>query len=283
MIAYNHEQFIVQALDGVLNQECDFDVEVILSNDCSTDGTHEKITEFLKNHHRKSWVKYSNQGKNLGMMPNFIFALNECKGQYIALCEGDDYWTDTKKLQKQVDFLEANPDYSICFHKVKILKDGELLDEDVTERRFNKIKNSPIGAIDLIQHGNFIHTPSVMFKNGNLDLPFEFAYSTVGDYFLHVINAQKGYIKRLDDIMAVYRQGVGIFSSIDNLEMQKRILIYESCMLSYLSNNDQKEILLKKHVNKLNTIGTTFLNVDFLAENLNFKKLFKVLFKKLKR
>ena len=101
MITYGHEKFIREAIEGVLMQECDFEVELILANDCSPDQTDSVIQDIIKNHPKGCWIKYIRQENNIGMMPNFIFALKQCKGKYIALCEGDDYWTDPLKLQKQ--------------------------------------------------------------------------------------------------------------------------------------------------------------------------------------
>jgi glycosyltransferase involved in cell wall biosynthesis len=140
MITFNHENYIREAIEGVLMQETDFEMELIISNDCSTDATNIVIEDFLLNHPNAFKVKYFNQEKNLGMMPNFIFTLNQSKGNYIAICEGDDYWTDTYKLQKQVDFLEANPEYVIhggdaFFHRGK-----ELTNKKVIGATENKIR-----------------------------------------------------------------------------------------------------------------------------------------------
>ncbi len=121
MITYGHEKFIEQAINGVLMQECDFEVELIIANDSSPDQTDAVIQSILDNHPRASWIKYTKHEKNLGMMPNFIFALKECVGEYIALCDGDDYWTDTLKLKKQVVFLDRNKDYVACFHNSEVI------------------------------------------------------------------------------------------------------------------------------------------------------------------
>ncbi|UJF28769.1 glycosyltransferase [Kaistella sp. 97-N-M2] len=112
--AYNHEEFIEEALHSVLEQECNFDYEVILSNDHSTDCTHEVITRIIENHPHGDKIRYYNQAKNLGINGNLIYTLEQAAGKYIALLEGDDYWTDQNKLQKQFDFLESSPDYTIC-------------------------------------------------------------------------------------------------------------------------------------------------------------------------
>ena len=114
MITYGHENFIEQAIKGVLIQECNFDFELIIANDCSPDNTDIIIKDIIANDPRAGKIKYVRHNNNIGMMPNFIYALQSAKGKYIALCEGDDYWTLPSKLQKQVDFLEANPDYGLC-------------------------------------------------------------------------------------------------------------------------------------------------------------------------
>src|SRR5690606_11410501 len=119
-ITYNHEKFIKQTLDGFLKQEIDASVEIVISDDASTDGTREILKQYAARFPEK--IRLILHEKNIGMMRNFTSTLHECKGKYIALCEGDDYWTDSKKLKKQYDFLISNPDFSICAHRVLYLK-----------------------------------------------------------------------------------------------------------------------------------------------------------------
>src|SRR5690606_29715501 len=107
MITYNHEAFIRKAVQGVIDQKTSFPLEFIISNDCSLDNTHVIIKEII-NTYPNVGFKYFNHASNKGMRENFIFALNECQGKYIAICEGDDFWIDPFKLQKQVEFLEQN-------------------------------------------------------------------------------------------------------------------------------------------------------------------------------
>lgn len=111
---YNHEDFIVEALNSVLMQECNFEYEIILSNDKSPDKSDEVISKFMANHPLKDRIKYFNQQTNLGINGNLIFTLELAEGKYIALLEGDDYWIDKTKLQQQYDFLEKHPDFSVC-------------------------------------------------------------------------------------------------------------------------------------------------------------------------
>ncbi|WP_183564168.1 glycosyltransferase family 2 protein [Mucilaginibacter sp. SP1R1] len=118
-ITYNHGRFIAQAMESFLMQETDFQFEIVIGNDSSTDETLEVLDPFLKKYPGK--IKLISTEKNVGSHHNLINTLAQCKGKYIALCEGDDYWTDPHKLQKQVDFLENNPDYIICCHYTHVV------------------------------------------------------------------------------------------------------------------------------------------------------------------
>lgn len=259
MITYGHEKYIREAIEGVLMQECDFEVELIVANDCSPDNTDAVIQDIIKNHPRGSWIKYFNHSENLGMMPNFIFALKQCKGEYIALCEGDDYWTDKFKLIKQVDFLDSNSDYVLSFHPVKILKvDGSLVDDFIT----NLPENYELYETLAIK-GNYIHTPSVVYRNVIKEYPFEFQITPVGDYFLYLMLAPFGKLKIMDQIMGVYRYGVGIHSSNTSLKTSENNLKFFSCILSYISDDTIKRHLLSRNLiaisnyNKNNRSGST--------------------------
>lgn len=208
MITYNHQDYIRQAIEGVLMQETSFDFELIIANDNSPDDTNAVVNAIIESHPKGQLIKYINRSQNVGMQANFLDAYSQCKGMYIANCEGDDYWTDPLKLQKQVDFLEANPDYVLCFHKVKLLQpNGEFTEDTITQvpENYETIEN-------LAQYGNYIHTPSVVYRNCLESMPKEFAETPVGDYFLYMLLAQYGKIKYINETMTIYRHGVGVFS-----------------------------------------------------------------------
>ncbi|WP_264531317.1 glycosyltransferase family 2 protein [Flavobacterium sp. N502540] len=244
MITYGHENYIREAIKGVLMQECNFDIELIIANDCSLDRTDEIIREILENHPKKYTVKYFSHETNLGMMSNFTFATRQCSGKYIALCEGDDYWTDPLKLQKQVDFLESNPDYVLCFHAVNILKlDGEIVEDFIT-----KVPENYEDIETLARLGNYIHTPSVVFRNVIIKIPFEFLLSPIGDYFLYMLLAEKGKLKYLKENMAIYRYNVGIHSTNSKLMSIKKTLNFFVCLLSYLEDEKLKNIILERQM-----------------------------------
>src|ERR1700676_449892 len=111
MITYNHERYIAQAIESILAQKVNFDYELVIGEDCSTDGTRAVILDF----HRRypSRIVPLLRERNLGGPRNFLGTLAACRGKYLALLEGDDYWICTDKLQRQVDFLEANPAWAI--------------------------------------------------------------------------------------------------------------------------------------------------------------------------
>lgn len=203
---FQHREYIRDCLEGILMQKTKFPFEILLGEDESTDGTREicidyasrfpdKIRLFLRS---RNDVIYIN-GRPTGRY-NFSMSLKACKGKYIALCEGDDYWTDPLKLQKQVDFLEMNPDFSICFHPVRF-----RWQDDPEKKAISKIEKSFFDVKDII-NSNFISTVSCMFRNRlPTEFPNWFYKLQAGDWGLHIMNALHGKIFCLDEVMAVYR------------------------------------------------------------------------------
>lgn len=203
MITYNHEKHIQQAIEGVLMQEGDFDIDLIISNDNSPDNTDRVIQKMLKNHPRASAINYINHEKNIGVMPNFTSSLQLCKGKYIALCDGDDYWTDPLKLQKQISFLEENSEYAASFHEVEMLFDDKKIPFSVYRK--NKI-NSSVYFKDVVTNDWLIPTCSFVFKKDKMVIPPFYKEFNYGDFPLFcciLINSKAHYSK---DIMGIYRR-----------------------------------------------------------------------------
>jgi len=235
MITYGHENFIEQAINSVLMQQTDFDIELIVANDCSPDNTDIVIQRILKENPKASFVRYIKHEKNIGMMPNFLTTINQCKGKYIALCEGDDYWTDHFKLQKQVDLLENNLESIGCYHRV------EILNETLKEINYSHIYNEPIAnasTIDILKC-HFIPTLSLVFRNDKaLVFPKWFSESPVGDIPLELLLSLKGNFKFLEDTMGVYRYSDKGVSSDNDRKMN---LIFYRFIKMYSSFNSQTE------------------------------------------
>ena len=272
MITYGHEKFIRQAVEGVLMQKCNFNVELIIANDASPDKTSDIVYDIIKTNPNANRIKYINRDKNIGGQNNFKDAFEQCKGKYIAHCEGDDYWTDPYKLQKQIDFLETNPDYVLTFHKIKILQpNGILVDDFIT-----KIPENYQTIEALAQYGNYIHTPSIVYKNIINELPFEMMISPIGDYFLYMIIAQHGKLKYFEESMAVYRFGVGIHSTQGHIKMAKSNFKLFTLLLSYFNDPKINQILLDRQLNAFDSFEHLIRNEyreAFVSHHVFFKAL----------
>lgn len=242
LITYNQEDFIRECLEGAISQIGDFDYEIIIGDDCSSDNTKQICLEYSTKY--PNLIKYTKRNNNLGMIGNWISTISECSGNYIALCEGDDYWTDPYKLQKQVDFLEANPEYVLCFHKIKILKPkGELVEDFITE-----VPDNYETQETLVRLGNYIHTPSVVYRNVIKEFPAEFSMSPIADYFLYVLLTEHGKIKYFEEEMAVYREGVGIWSAKSDYFRNLKTAQTYALIVSGLSKSPSTTKILKQRI-----------------------------------
>lgn len=267
-VAYNHSKFIGEAIDSFLMQKTDFDIEIIIADDCSTDNTQEIIRKYYKKYPKL--LKPILRSVNIGAPQNFIDTISKCTGKYIALCEGDDYWTDPNKLQKQVDFLEANEDYGICFHRVKVFIENEkkLVDDYITR----EVQST--SDINELVKDNFIHTPSVVLRN-NFDLPDWHSKSPLGDWALYIIAIKESKIMKLDSVMAVYRVSeTGVWSGLSKIQKMENAyksfkLVYENIKLNYA-----ERIILEKKINKLK------IDISSYKKSLSFTYKVKLMLNK---
>jgi glycosyltransferase involved in cell wall biosynthesis len=209
LMVFNHETYIRDAVEGILKQKTTFPIEVVVGDDFSTDKSLEIIKEYqststihFKILERKVGDTYWQNRQKLGRLHNFYNILENCSGKYIALLDGDDYWTDPLKLQKQVDFLENNPDFAIYFHNMKIENEST---PSINELTNSKEQQSVSTIIDLAAKGNFIFTASVVFRKPIAEYPEWLTHLPIGDYPIHLFNAQFGKIKYLNRVMGVYR------------------------------------------------------------------------------
>jgi glycosyltransferase involved in cell wall biosynthesis len=199
MLTYNHERFIAQALASILSQRVNFDYEIVVGEDCSNDGTRAVLMDFYRRYPDR--IVPLLQNRNIGMMRNLQATISACRGQYLAWLEGDDYWTNKDKLQKQVDFLDAHPDYSLCCYR------AEIVDEMGTGQTgiFPHIAAGTYAITDLL-NDNFVMTCTAMYRWGSIGpLPGWFRRMKLGDWPLHALVASQGQIELLDEVSAVYR------------------------------------------------------------------------------
>lgn len=208
ILTYNHARFIGQAIEGFLSQRTDFPCELVIADDCSTDGTQEVIRRYWEKD--RDHIRVLLNRHNIGAWRTFPRAYEACRGQYVALVEGDDYWTAPDKLQRQVDLLDRHPDCTICFHSVRMVwEDGS---RDPILYRPQPVKER-YTLRDLV-NGNFIGSCSTMYRRGVFGgFPAWYYSMPVGDWCHHILHARHGDIVYLDEPMAVYRQhGGGIYS-----------------------------------------------------------------------
>jgi glycosyltransferase involved in cell wall biosynthesis len=225
---YNHERFIAAAIEGVLNQKTDFTYRLIIGDDCSTDSTQSIIRGYAEMHPDLIVpVLYS---KNVGPFHAdrvWLKTLSLCTAKYVTLLDGDDYWTDPLKLQKQVAFLESHQECAICFHNVCVVdEDGAEISPSLCSP-----DQKEISTLADIVAGNYIPACSVMFRNKLFaKFPEVFYKVSTGDWMLHVINAQHGHIGYISDIMAAYRKHSAAFWTMRRYteQLAEMVRIYET-------------------------------------------------------
>lgn len=231
MITYGHELYIKEAIESVLMQHTDFDYELIITDDCSPDATENVVRSLIESHKNGHRIRYTKHKENLGMMPNFVYTLKQCNGKYIALCEGDDYWTDPLKLQKQVDFLETNPDYIMCFHLCEFLRSGENSVNEVSKQSLGSV-NYEFTIGNLLKYWN-IPTAAVVYRNIlPIHYPDWFTNVASGDIALLMLLYEQGKFKLFEEYMSVYRiTGEGASKTHVNYKM----IYYRAKLYTYLN------------------------------------------------
>lgn len=240
MITYNHEAYIAQAIESVLNQQCNFRFEFIIAEDCSKDNTRAIVGEYFERY--PEIIVPVLPAVNQGAMKNFVNALTMCKGKYIAVLEGDDYWIDMQKLQKQVDFLEANPDFTMCFSSVQI-KDELGWNWDYSQY-YPALTSDVVTMEDFVMSTmNIIPTPTILIKNLlPKPLPAFFVNALAGDMSLQLLIADKGKAKYFAEPTAVYRNhGGGVTKSKENIEKGEAALeqVYIGAMAYFGSRHEK--------------------------------------------
>ena len=210
LLTYNQKQFIAQTINSILMQKANFNFQIVIGEDCSTDGTRSICETFAE--------KYSNKikllpalEKNIGLIANYMRTIKACEGKYIAICDGDDYWIDENKLQKQVSFLEDNPNYSIVYSKLKKLFPDGTFKESIQR----KLKQA--GDFDDLVFENVIPSVTVLFRNRqNISaVPTWITNFPYGDWPTYLwILKDGGKIYFMDEITAVYRMHIGVSAQV---------------------------------------------------------------------
>lgn len=272
MLTYNHAPFLAKAIEGVLLQKTDFKFELLILNDQSTDNSDQIIRHYYSLY--PDIIRYYNHSKNIGFVENQRFAFHNAKGEYIAYCEGDDYWTDPDKLQFQYDFLEINPEYVITTARNLILyqNTGKLTDDGKNPIFKNQ------NFLDYTQETFFIHRPTQTFtyllRKKYLDLKWIDIYPNYRDlyYFYHLLEFGKG--RAFNRIIGVYRlHDGGVYSSLET-EQKLRTSIEIFKKIKKENSDSRADIQILKDIDFL--INKFYYSKEFPLPILN-KNLFQTI------
>jgi glycosyltransferase involved in cell wall biosynthesis len=199
MITYNHEKFIAQAIESVLAQKVGFDYEIVIGEDCSKDNTRALVMNFQRRYPDR--IVPLLRDSNMGAMRNFAETIAACRGEYLAFLEGDDYWTLSDKLQKQVDLLDSRPEVALCCHRVRFLAEQN----PASDESFPSIPPGTYQIDDLLRN-NFVMTCSTVLRRSLItSFPKWIFTLRLADWPFFAIVAAGGGIELMDEIMADYR------------------------------------------------------------------------------
>lgn len=279
MITYGHEKYIQEAINGVLMQECSYSIELIVANDASPDNTSDIVLYIKNTHPRGEWLKYHRHEINLGVQRNALWTYRESRGKYIAICEGDDYWTDPLKLQKQVDFLESNPDYGMVYGKAKLYDQKK---EMFLNHEFGKCINS----IQELLRQNVIPTQTICLRS-DLYQQYEKEVSPqdknwlMGDFPLNIWCMLNSKIKFMDETFACYRLLEKSASHFINSEIDKEINFIDNSFLirNYFLEHYQLGEEIRAEMNDLHD-DILFSRYLMVSDAKNIKRLQNIFFKK---
>ncbi len=219
-VTYNHENYIIEAIESVISQKTNFKFEMIIGEDFSTDNTRKIIQKYQKKY--PDIIKPIYNTSNLGGRDNYVNVLKHCMGKYIVVLDGDDVMLENK-LQKEVDFLEENQGFSMVAHNMNIIDSNyNIIGE--TNATFKKYDGN---VSDLIKYGCYIANSSVMYKKEFLDIGIfeEYHKSRYGDTFMHMTVASSGKIGFIDEILGLYRKHDGGITA--NQDLAKRLEILQ--------------------------------------------------------
>ena len=245
MMTYQHETSIRKAVEGVLMQKTNFPFELIIADDASPDDTHKIVNQIIKENNATHIIKYTKHRLNKGMHQNFFWAYKQTQAKYIALCEGDDYWTDENKLQKQVDFLEQHPEYILCGTDVTRVETATGQIQPSLNKIFGDI------TLDDILYRNQITTCTALFKKIDFDTQLLSNYYkfTIGDVPLWCSLLRYGKAYNMKEITAQYNIHQGGMVSGRSLTNTLYSKLHDRILLC--NTFPDKKNIIKKHGNRI--------------------------------
>jgi glycosyltransferase involved in cell wall biosynthesis len=244
MTTFNVEAWVGKALDSVLSQKVSFPIEIVVSDDCSKDGTLSIIRAYERTY--PSLIRVIAHPENIGMQRNYFNAFQQSRGKYIAWLDSDDYWTDHQKLQLQIEEMEKDPIIAMCGHYVRWVARGS--NNEVKRERYPEVAPGRHGLSSVLER-NFMPSPSIVFRNGlQRQLPgWYFDVAPLADWPLHVIAALNGDILLLDRVMADYTLNItGTFWGKGQLFWYQEDLIFYEKASTLVPREFQRQIQTEK-------------------------------------
>ena len=256
VFTYNFQEYLRQALESILQQNCNFPIQIIIGDDCSTDNTRTIAESYQKKY--PEIIKLSFNEKNIGGARNWIETISKSKRKYISLLDGDDFFCDNLKLQKQYNALEQNLECVLCMHSVREIYETDNKIDEIIE-----FEKNTYTIEDILKKGWFIRTGSVFFRNGILPMEFPewvFDYPYRFDTILQVFLCTKGYIVNLKEVMSVWRKhdkGMSLTFLQDKIENIQNVILLTKQLNSY--TNKKYERAVNFYLSELNTYLFIFL------------------------
>lgn len=229
IITYNHERYISKAIESVLRQETSHSLEIVVSDDCSTDATRQIVWDYYKAH--PQIIRYLFRPRNLGFQKNFIETLKSCRGRYVAVLDGDDYWVPPDKITNQIELLEANPDCILCFGRAM-----EFHEDDRSVTRVVPCLNGQKFSLNDLLKVDPIPTCTAVFRYDRmLEIPAWVEDMPMVDWVLWVLLAQNGSMIYLPKILGAYRKhSQGVWTSKSREEQIRSDEIFYHKMKDFL-------------------------------------------------
>lgn len=256
-ITYNHEKYIAQAIEGFLLQKTSFPIEIIIHDDASTDNTKKIVEQYAKINPNLIFPIYQQVNQySLGNKPFIKYVLPHCRGKYIALCEGDDYWTDPNKLQRQADYLEEHPEYILVAEN----SIWHNLFND-TKRKFSELPERDIHILELLRKRQF-GTASVLFRNLGNKL---YTGDVFGDTILWCHLTKLGKIRYMENVSSIYRRHSGGVTEGDKIQWAKKMVVWNNA----LSQNHPE---INGLVFKKRNLGNFKDAINYLIKNKLYKQ-----------
>ena len=265
MITYNHEKYIRKALDSVLSQKVDFSYEIVIGDDYSQDATRKILLEYQKIY--PDIIKLIFHEKNIGMIANQNKTFEACSGEFIAMLEGDDYWSSDRKLQTQVKYMRENTQCDMSFHPVRETLHNRVLSRQAQETKIFSVEEVIIGG------GYFCPTPSLMFRQHVIkNIPTFLDDAPAGDYYLQILGSLRGGALYIDDVLATYRiQSEGSWSA-SMKSFEKKILFMKQTIAKLY---EMDTYLQEKYTNAIKRrIASIYLTIALNKLSQNNYELF---------